>query len=176
MKKNTQLQNVSSKHTKAFDAPSQVEFTFGVTSQPKYTTETSSEIKCKVFIFEQYNGEKKSAPTKHTAIGDLIEKWDNDTKRKTTLEEARRWANETFHSNEGDTVRTLRLRKGWSQTQLSQELGTSQSHIARIERGTENITIETCRKLCQALGIDLTTLDQALRHQEEAARIKINNK
>jgi transcriptional regulator with XRE-family HTH domain len=60
----------------------------------------------------------------------------------------------------------LRLRKGWSQTQLANELGTSQPHIARIERGTENVTIETCRRLCRVLGIDMNRLDAALRRQE----------
>ena len=162
MKQITQSPNVSSQPTKAFE----------ITSSADFITETSSRVKCKVFLFEQYNGEKAPTPPQHMAIGDLIATWDKDANRKAALEEARRWVNESFHGDEGDTVRTFRLRKGWSQTRLSQEIGTSQSHIARIERGTENITIETCRKLCQALEIDLTSLDQALQHQEEIARIK----
>jgi len=162
MKQITQLQNVSSGLTKTFE----------IISPTDFTTETSSKVKCKVFLFEQFNGEKAPVPPQHIAIGDLIATWDKDKSRKAALEEARRWINESFHSDEGDTVRTFRLRKGWSQTRLSQEIGTSQSHIARIERGTENITIETCRKLCRALEIDLSTLDQALQHQEEMACIK----
>lgn len=74
------------------------------------------------------------------------------------------------YGEDGDTVRTLRLRKGWSQARLAAELGTSQSHIARIERGTENLTIETCRKLSRALRIDLNTLDRALKRQETIAQ------
>ena len=69
-------------------------------------------------------------------------------------------------------MRAFRLRKGWSQTRLAEELSTSQSHVARIERGTENLTIETCRKLSTVLGIDLNTLDQALKRQEAIAQAK----
>jgi transcriptional regulator with XRE-family HTH domain len=66
----------------------------------------------------------------------------------------------------------LRLRKGWSRTRLAEALRTSQSHVARIERGTENLTIETCRKLAKALDIDLNALDLALRRQEAIAEAK----
>jgi len=88
------------------------------------------------------------------------------------LEEGRRWVARTFYGEEGDTVRTLRLRKGWSQTRLAEALGTSQSHVARIERGTENLTIETCRKLGMVLDVDMNTLDAMLRRQEVLARAK----
>ena len=67
-------------------------------------------------------------------------------------------------------MRTLRLRKGWSQSRLAKALETSQSHVARIERGTENLTIETCRKISKALEIDMNTLDQALKRQEAIAQ------
>lgn len=98
--------------------------------------------------------------------------WEQDDRRRAALEAGRQWVADAFYSEDGDTVRTLRLHKGWSQARLATELGTSQSHIARIERGTENLTIETCRKLSRALGIDLNTLDQALRRQEAIAQVQ----
>jgi len=88
------------------------------------------------------------------------------------LEEARQWVADTLHVEDGDTVRTIRLRKGWSQTRLATEISTSQSHVARIERGTENLAVGTCRKLCSALEIDMNALDKALRHQEALAQAK----
>jgi ribosome-binding protein aMBF1 (putative translation factor) len=105
-------------------------------------------------------------------IGQLLDEWERDDQGRAALESGRRWVAETFYNEDGDTVRTLRLRMGWSQTRLADALGTSQSHIARIERGTENLTIETCRKLASALAIDLNTLDQALKRQEAIARAK----
>jgi transcriptional regulator with XRE-family HTH domain len=102
----------------------------------------------------------------------LIREWETDEKKRAALEEGRRWVADTFHCDDGETVRTLRLRKGWSQSQLAKMLGTSQSHVARIERGTENLTIETCRKLSATLDIDLNTLDLALKRQEAIAQAK----
>lgn len=102
----------------------------------------------------------------------MAAEWEQDPKGHAALEEGRQWVADAFYGEDGNTVRTLRLRKGWSQTRLAEELSTSQSHVARIERGTENLTIETCRKLSRALGIDLNTLDQALKHQEAIAQAK----
>ena len=68
-----------------------------------------------------------------------------------------------FYAQDGDTLRSLRLRHGWSQGRLAAAPATSQSHVARIERGTGNLTIATCRKLANVFGIDLKTLDEILR-------------
>lgn len=105
-------------------------------------------------------------PADCTTVEAMVEEWERDEKRRALLEQARQWGAETLYRTEGDTVRTLRLRKGWSQVQLASELKTSQSHIARIESGTENVAISTCRRLSVALGVDMNTLDEALRRQE----------
>lgn len=128
--------------------------------------------RCQVFAFEAYTAPQSQVPAEHTSIKDLVGKWERDPTKRAALEEGRRWVADTFHGEDGDTVRTLRLRKGWSQTRLAEALGTSQSHVARIERGTENLAIETCRKLCTALDIDMNTLNLALVRQEAIAQAK----
>lgn len=133
---------------------------------------TSKASQCVVFRFDDHATHGVETPPNHVAVGDMVAKWEKDEKRRKAIEEARGWVADTFHAEDGDTVRTLRLRKGWSQIQLAKELGTSQSHVARIERGTENLVIETCRRLCGVLGIDMNTLDQALRRQEVIAQAK----
>lgn len=141
------------------------------------STETiSDDADFELFIFDQFTAPLASAPEKHTDIDDLVDKWEIDDKRRVALEEARSWIADTFHSQDGDTVRTMRLRKGWSQSQLASELGTSQPHIYRIERGTENLAIDTCRRLCKALEIDMNTLEQALSHQEKINNSKVSPK
>lgn len=134
--------------------------------------EATSSIRCKVFAFEAYAAPQPQTPAKHTSISQLTAEWEQDAQGRADLKEGRQWVADTFYGEDGDTVRTLRLRKGWSQTRLADELATSQSHIARIERGTENLTIETCRKLARALSIDLNTLDQALKRQEVIVQAK----
>lgn len=165
MKQTTSLLVASSPPTKAFK--NQIA-TSGITT----VNPTSAVQPCVVFQFEHYALPKAEAPARHTSIDDLVGKWSQDEMRRAALEQARRWFADSFHGEEGDTVRTLRLRKGWSQAQLAAELGTSQPHVARIERGTENLTIDTCRRLCTALGIDMNTLDAALRRQESLTASK----
>ncbi len=106
-------------------------------------------------------------------MSDIAKTWVKDDSRRKAIEEARQWVGNTFHGEDGDTVRTLRLRKGWSQTQLAEAIGTSQSHVARIERGDQNLAIQTCRRLSDVLGIDMNTLDLALRQQEKLALAKV---
>ena len=135
-------------------------------------TETTTLTCCQVYSFEAYGSPSPQIPAKHTTIRDLVGQWEQDRDKRSMLEEGRRWVARTFYGEEGDTVRTVRLRKGWSQTRLAEALGTSQSHVARIERGTENLTIETCRRLAMALSIDMNTLDTMLKRQEALARAK----
>lgn len=133
---------------------------------------TSVAHPCVIFQFEDRANRWVDTPSQHTAINDLVGTWSKNEKRRAALEQARQWVADSFHGEDGDTVRTLRLRKGWSQAQLATNLGTSQSHVARIERGTENLAIETCRRLCVALGVNMNTLDEALRRQESLAASK----
>ena len=39
----------------------------------------------------------------------------------------------------GQVVERLRTEKGWTQTRLAEEVGTSQSAIHRIEKGRQNV-------------------------------------
>ncbi|MDZ7750147.1 MAG: helix-turn-helix transcriptional regulator [Gammaproteobacteria bacterium] len=141
-------------------------------SDRKYPTlgkvdETSTELAPgRVLAFEA-PAERINTPEKYTEIDDLVKRWSSDPEKAKGLKEARQWIAVTFHEGEGVTVRTLRLRKGLSQVELAREICTSQSHIARIERGNDNLTIDTCRRLAGALGVDLNIIDLALRRQEK---------
>lgn len=133
---------------------------------------TSDAQSCVVLTLESHPKLQVSVPAKHRRMSDITKSWEQNEMRRKAMEEARQWVGEAFHGNDGDTVRTLRLRKGWSQTQLAEAIGTSQSHVARIERGRENLAIQTCRRLSDVLGIDMNTLDRALRQQETLALAK----
>ena len=123
----------------------------------------------KVICIGQYIEGAKPTPARHIALGDLVSRWAKDGSRDAAMANARRWLADVAYEGEGNTVRTLRLGKGLSQARLAEAIGTSQPHIARIERGTENVTIDTCRRLAAALGVDMNTLDQALSRQEALA-------
>lgn len=128
---------------------------------------------CVVLSIEAHPKLQPQVPAKHRRMADIAKGWEKDATRQAAMAEARQWVSTEFHGADGDTVRTLRLRKGWSQTQLAEAIGTSQSHVARIERGDQNLAIQTCRKLADVLAVDMNVLDRALRQQEELALAKL---
>ena len=48
-----------------------------------------------------------------------------------------------------------RIEKGYTQAELAKKIGTKQSAISRLERGTYNPTVAFLRNLAKALGVDL---------------------
>jgi ribosome-binding protein aMBF1 (putative translation factor) len=125
-----------------------------------------------MYSFEAFTTTSKPVPAKHSPISSLIDEFSSKENGNAHIQNGRRWVAETFYGDDVETIRTLRLRKGWSQSQLAAQLNTSQSHVARIERGTENVTIDTCRRLSSVLGVDLNQLNQALMAQEKILREK----
>lgn len=105
-------------------------------------------------------------PKKFKSISELTTKFANSPERIAALEFARKSVIGDLYQEDGNTVKTYRLKQGISQAQLAEAIGTSQPHIARIERGTENITLDTCRRIAGVLKIDLNTLDDAIRTQQ----------
>ncbi len=48
-----------------------------------------------------------------------------------------------------------RIKQGFTQAYLAEKLGTKQSAISRLERGTYNPTVSFLHKLAHALGVEL---------------------
>lgn len=142
--------NASWPPTKTFDKPS---------------TATTSSAPAKVISFEKHAQPPVSAPAGYTAIEDIVAKSESNPRKKAALERARAKIAGQLQEDEGDTIRTARLRFGWSQTKLAELLGTSQSHVARIERGSENVAWETMQKLSSALQVDMNAMDEMLTRQ-----------
>jgi len=49
----------------------------------------------------------------------------------------------------------LRKKKKMSQAQLAKQIGTTQSNVARIETGQQNLTTNTLQKIATAFNCDL---------------------
>lgn len=54
-----------------------------------------------------------------------------------------------------DVVLRARLKKGWSQAQLANAVGTKQANISRIEAGLANPTLSLIQKILKALDLEL---------------------
>lgn len=130
-------------------------------------TSTIPSAPAVIFDLEDYRPTLET-PSNHTTLIELVAEFETDERRRKIIEEARKWSVASFYNKDVDTIRTLRLKKGWSQSRLAQEINTAQSHIARIERGTENVGINICRRLAKALCIDMNKLNEAFENQEDA--------
>ncbi|HVV21571.1 MAG TPA: UDP-N-acetylglucosamine 1-carboxyvinyltransferase [Pseudonocardiaceae bacterium] len=58
----------------------------------------------------------------------------------------------------GTLVRDSRKHRGWTQTQLAEALGTSQSAINRIEQGNQNLSLEMLSRISKALDSEIVSL------------------
>lgn len=61
----------------------------------------------------------------------------------------------------GETVEHMRLEKGWTQGDLAKAVGSSQSAIHRIEKGGQNISLEMVKKLSEALGNQILSINDS---------------
>lgn len=61
-----------------------------------------------------------------------------------------------------ESLQALRLHRGLSQAQLAAQLGTSQSHIAKIEAGQVRLYLDTAIRLADALDVGLDELRRVL--------------
>ncbi|MDT0543338.1 MULTISPECIES: UDP-N-acetylglucosamine 1-carboxyvinyltransferase [Streptomyces] len=66
-----------------------------------------------------------------------------------------------YLSRIGKLIRDARQHRGWTQTQLAEALGTSQSAVNRIERGNQNISLEMIARIGEALDSEIVSLGYA---------------
>jgi len=71
----------------------------------------------------------------------------------------------------GNLIRDLREERGFSQSEFAKKLKTTQSTIARIENGEQNLSTTTLSKISKALNREIVTLsDKSLNIQIEGGR------
>ena len=76
---------------------------------------------------------------------DYFKKLEDDVEYKETKEEL------GLLLEIADEILRLRIKKGWSQSELAQHAGTKQANISRFESGLSNPSIKVLQKLAAAL-------------------------
>lgn len=155
MMQNIQSQNESWQLTKSFGEASAT------------ISSTRSNPSAKIYNIEKHLYPTAVVPKGYKDISDIVAKAEQNPRRKAALEKARAKIAEQHYGDEGLTVRTARLKRGLSQAALAEMINSSQPHVARIEKGTENILWETMGKLCKALEVDMNQLDTMLQAQRQ---------
>lgn len=149
--------NEFSATTEPFDgdhAPMQVVGSYSVAS-------TTSDVGvCQVVLLNQGRPREEILPN-HVSLEDLEARLKEVPGMADELVEARPWVAQTLYPFQ-QNLRTLRLSRGLTQSTLAALIGTSQPHLARMERGNGDVMRETMHRLCNALHVDMNTLDSAL--------------
>lgn len=68
----------------------------------------------------------------------------------------------TYQQVIGETVEHMRLEKGWTQEELAEAVGSSQSAIHRIEKGGQNITLPMVKRLSEAFGNQILSINDSV--------------
>ncbi len=69
--------------------------------------------------------------------------------------------NKTYNEVIGETIESLRTEREWTQGELAEKVGTSQSAIHRIEKGGQNISLEMIKKLSEAFGTQILSINDS---------------
>lgn len=65
---------------------------------------------------------------------------------------------EDYRRRIGSLIRDSRKHRGWTQHQLAEELGTSQSAVNRIENGHQNLSLEMIARIGEALDNPIVSI------------------
>jgi ribosome-binding protein aMBF1 (putative translation factor) len=79
--------------------------------------------------------------------------------KKRALKDARVRAEYDALGPEYEVIKTIideRNKRGWSQTDLAEAIGSRQPVISRLERGEGNPSLETLKRIAKALDLSLT--------------------
>lgn len=68
----------------------------------------------------------------------------------------------TYQQVIGETIEHMRVEKGWTQEELADAVGSSQSAIHRIEKGGQNISLEMIKKLSEAFGTQILSINDSV--------------
>jgi ribosome-binding protein aMBF1 (putative translation factor) len=82
----------------------------------------------------------------------------NDPTYKASMEHARALLAKDYKEILPNNLSTMRLQKGMSQTSLASVIGTSQSHVAKIEAGLLDVKFSTAAKIADALAVSMDEL------------------
>lgn len=74
----------------------------------------------------------------------------------------------TYQEEIGDSIYRMRLEKGWTQADLAERVGTSQSAIHRIEKGQQNVSLDMIKKLSDCLDGQILSINN---HSSQNFRI-----
>jgi len=116
-------------------------------------------------IYREFNTAIQPPIPNTISIDDLVNEFEADPEMAGHLANARRSLSDNLYAENQNTLTSARLAAGMSQTQLAERVGTSQSHIAKIELGRTDPSTDLIARIAQALDTDEHIVFIAVRTQ-----------
>lgn len=117
---------------------------------------------------EAFDAARPAMPERSIGIDELVAEFEADPEMAPLLGKARREIAREWYADGVPTLARLRLEAGLSQAQLATRVGTSQSHVARIELGQVDPGTDLIARIAAALGASPTRAFEAIRAQRTA--------
>lgn len=95
-------------------------------------------------------------------IDDLVASFSKDAEAVEAISEGRKWVADQYYQGQ-ETLKALRIQKGLSQKQLADLMSSQQSHVSRLEKGTEDVRLSTMIKLAEVLNENLDAIVRVMR-------------
>lgn len=107
---------------------------------------------------QPYNARKSPRTGKLAVSAASFLREKSDPNYRAAMESARVALAEDYRHVMPRSLSQLRLEKGLSQTSLASAIGTSQSHVAKIEAGLLDVKFSTATRIADALAVSLDEL------------------
>lgn len=84
----------------------------------------------------------------------LTELCAEDPRLEATISEGTKWVADAFYADQPDSFKKARMKAGLTQAQLAQKSNTSQSYIAKLERGEISAGMDVVGRVAKALSLE----------------------
>jgi len=68
------------------------------------------------------------------------------------------WKLQDIEQTVGKKIGELRAQKGWSQEEFAHRAGLNRTHLYRLERGIQSMTLTTLKTIADTLGVRVVEL------------------
>ena len=129
----------------------------------KFFSNPEPATKTRYDNYTEINFDASAVSSKSTGIDidDILSEFDDNQEVQEALERASKWMAEQYYSEES-SIKALRLRKGMSQQQLAEAIGSKQSYVSRVEKGCEDLRASSIKKLAEALDVEPSIILKSL--------------
>ncbi|WP_189383385.1 helix-turn-helix domain-containing protein [Marinobacter nauticus] len=144
-------------------------------SQTGKTQQSSTSSSPALYLVSNLVPEETVTPDSSVSLDEFLNEFANDDEVQQGLARSRKSLAESFYSDEPETFTFLRLSMGLSQAEVAKRAETTQSYIARIEKGTADPGTSMIVRLAHALGVsDSSIVHKAVVNQRDTRKAKKN--